>query len=318
MMEGPLAPWSAGMAEQLEALGYAPSTAAKHMELVGRLSRSLGYQGRTADELSGEVLEEFLDDLHAHHGASWPTAKSFRWLLVYLREVGVAPEPPTAAPGTATERLIGQYRRYLVEERGLAPKTVLGRERTVRLFLSELPGRGLQELSAADVSVFVTRQCRQLTVRAAERLVDGVRSFLRFALVEGLVTVPLASAVPSVARRQGASRHAASPQPEVSALLASCDRGRAPGWRDYAFLVLLVRLGLRAAEVAALRLNDIGWRAGEIVVRGKGRTEERPPLPPDVGEAIAEYLRRDRPRRPEREVFLRACAPLRGLAPPRG
>jgi integrase len=84
---------------------------------------------------------------------------------------------------------------------------------------------------------------------------------------------------------------------------------------DYAILVLLLRLGLRAAEVAALRLDDIDWRAGEIVVRGKGRTEDRLPLPPDVGSAIAAYLRRGRPRRPEREVFLRACAPLHGLSP---
>jgi site-specific recombinase XerD len=101
----------------------------------------------------------------------------------------------------------------------------------------------------------------------------------------------------------------------LAALLGSCDRRRAIGRRDYAILVLLARLGLRAVEVAALRLEDIDWRAGEIVVRGKGRTEERLPLPCDVGEAIAAYLRRGRPRRPEREVFLRVNAPLRGLAP---
>jgi site-specific recombinase XerD len=87
------------------------------------------------------------------------------------------------------------------------------------------------------------------------------------------------------------------------------------GRRDYAILVLLARLGLRAAEVAALRLDDIDWRAGEIVVRGKGHTEERLPLPSDVGAAIAAYLQRGRPRRPEREVFLRMSAPLRGLTP---
>lgn len=98
-------------------------------------------------------------------------------------------------------------------------------------------------------------------------------------------------------------------------LLASCDRRRPLGQRDYAILVLLVRLGLRAAEVSALRLDDIDWRAGEIVVRGKGRTEERLPLPADVGTAIAAYLRSARPPRPEREVFLRACVPLRGLTP---
>jgi site-specific recombinase XerD len=154
-----------------------------------------------------------------------------------------------------------------------------------------------------------------MSVRSAERLVNGLRSFLRFALVEGLIAGPLASAVPSVARWSGAGLPRGLACGQVTALLASCDRGRATGKRDYAILVLLARLGLRAAEIAALRLDDIDWRAGEIVVRGKGRTEERLPLPCDVGEAIADYLRHGRPRRPEREVFLRAVAPLRGLAP---
>jgi site-specific recombinase XerD len=142
-----------------------------------------------------------------------------------------------------------------------------------------------------------------------------MRSFLRFAVVEGLTAWPLATAVPSVARWTAVGLPRGLTRVEVAALLASCDQRRAIGRRDYAILVLLARLGLRAAEVAALRLDDIDWRAGEIVVRGKGRTEERLPLPSDVGEAIAVYLRRGRPQRPEREVFLRAAAPLRGLAP---
>jgi integrase/recombinase XerD len=161
----------------------------------------------------------------------------------------------------------------------------------------------------------VTRQVRRLTVRSAERLVNGMRSFLRFALVAGLTTAPLADAVLSVARRSGTGLPRGLMPAEVSALLASCDRHRANGRRDYAILVVLARLGLRAAEVAALQLDDIDWRSGEIVVRGKGSTEERLPLPPDVGDAIVAYLRRGRPQRPEREVFLRASAPLRGLAP---
>jgi integrase/recombinase XerD len=142
-----------------------------------------------------------------------------------------------------------------------------------------------------------------------------MRSFLRFAVVEGLITAPLANAAPSVARRSGAGIPRGLSRAEVTALLATCDRHRATGRRDYAILVLLARLGLRAAEVTALRLDDINWRAAEIVVRGKGGTEERLPLPADVGEAIAAYLRRGRPRCPEREVFLRVSPPLRGLAP---
>jgi site-specific recombinase XerD len=146
-------------------------------------------------------------------------------------------------------------------------------------------------------------------------LATGLRSFLGFALLEGLIAAPLASAVPSAARWSGAALPRALAPGQVATLLASCDRRRPTGRRDYAILVLLVRLGLRAAEVAALRLEEIDWRAGEIVVRGRARTEEVLPLPSDVGAAIAAYLRRGRPRRPEREVFLRVLAPLRGLNP---
>lgn len=138
---------------------------------------------------------------------------------------------------------------------------------------------------------------------------------LGFALVEGLISVPLADAVPSVARWSGAGLPRGLTSRQVAALLASCDRRRRFGRRDYAILLLLVRLALRAAEVSALRLDDIDWRAGELVVRGKGGRQDRLPLPPDVGAAIAAYLRRGRPRRPEREVFLRVYAPLRGLTP---
>lgn len=183
------------------------------------------------------------------------------------------------------------------------------------LFLVEHPGRELDAVGIGDVSRFMTRHCRLVSQKSVERLATGLRSFLGFALLEGAIVVPLAGAVPSAARWSGAALPRGLAPGQVAALLASCDRRRAIGRRDYAILVLLARLGLRAAEVAALRLDDIHWRAGEIVVRGKGHTEERLPLPSDVGAAIAAYLRRGRARRPEREVFLRVLAPLRGLRP---
>jgi len=314
-MEGPLAPWADGLAGRLEALGYAPSTVAEQMRLAGRLSRFLERRGLAVVQLSAEVMDDFFADLRAHRGSRWPTPKSLEWLIGYLREGGVVPVPVPAPPRSWEEELTGRYRRYLVDERGLARKTVIARERTARLFLAEHRGRHLQDLDAGDITRFVTRQCRSLSVRSAERLVNGLRVFLRFALAEGLITGPLASAVPSVARWSGAGLPRGRARGQGAALLGSCDRHQAIGKRDYAILVLGARLGLRAAEIAALRLDDIDWRAGEIVVRGKGRTEERLPLPSDVGEAIAGYLRDGRPRRPEREVFLRASAPLRGLAP---
>jgi integrase/recombinase XerD len=224
-----------------------------------------------------------------YHGSSWPTVKSLRWLVEYLQSVGVTPAASSPTPRSAQDELIDRYRVYLVEERGLARETVIARERTARLFLAVHAGREMRDLDAGDVSRFVTSQCRRLSVRSAERLVNGMRSLLRFVLVEGLITTPLA---PAVARWSGAGLPRGLAPAQVTALLASCDRRRAIGRRDYAILVLLARLGLRAAEVAGLCLDDINWRSGEIVVRGKGRTEEVLPLPSDVGAAVGLALRR--------------------------
>jgi site-specific recombinase XerD len=221
----------------------------------------------------------------------------------------------TPDPQGGAQTVIERYVTYLTVERGLEPGTVDNYLRAVTRFLTAMQARPLCELTAADVSGFMTSQCQEISARGAERLATGLRSFLGFALVEGLISRPLTGAVPSVARWSGATLPQGLSRGQVNRLLASCDRRRAMGGRDYAILLLLVRLGLRAAEVAALRLDDIDWRSGEIVVRGKGRTEERLPLPADVGAAIAAYLRRGRPRRPEREVFLRVYAPIRGLSP---
>jgi integrase/recombinase XerD len=315
VMKGPLAPWAPGMAERLKTLGYTPRLVERHLHLAGGLSKFLHRRGLAASDLGPEVIEQFTSALRAKNRSWRPTSRSLSWLVEYLAEIGVATTPAVLPERSGQQVLIERYRDYLAVERGLEPVTIANYVRVVTRFLAAHAGRELDELGAADVSGFMTSQCRQVSTRAAERLATGLRSFLGFALVEGLISVPLAGAVPSVARWSGATLPRGLTSKQVAALLASCDRRRALGRRDYAILVLLIRLGLRAGEVAALRLDDIDWRAGEIVVRGKGRTEERLPLPPDVGAAIAAYLRRGRPRRPEREVFLRACAPLRGLSP---
>jgi integrase len=146
---------------------------------------------------------------------------------------------------------------------------------------------------------------------ATKLFVTALRSFLRFCFIEGLTPNDLSAAALSVARRRGSSLPKGIDQRAAKSLLRSCDRRKPKGRRDYAILLILLRLGLRAGEVAGLRFDDIDWRAGEIVVRGKGSHEDRLPLPTDVGEAIAAYLRRGRPKGTEhREVFLSAVAPI--------
>jgi integrase len=136
---------------------------------------------------------------------------------------------------------------------------------------------------------------------------------LRFLHLQGLIAEPLAAAVPSVARRQE-DLPRGLPAGQVRLLLDSCDRSTPVGRRDYTILLLLSRLGLRGGEVAGLELGDVDWRAGEVEIRGKGSRVDRLPLPDDVGNGLADYLRHGRPRGFGRAVFLTASAPLIGVS----
>jgi site-specific recombinase XerD len=141
----------------------------------------------------------------------------------------------------------------------------------------------------------------------------ALRSFLRYCYLAGLIEHDLsAAALPVSGRRRSLLPQGIGPA-QAKALLGACDRRRATGRRDYAVIVLMLRLGLRAGEVAALRLEDLDWRAGQVTVHGKGGRMDQLPLPVDVGEAIAGYLRRGRPRTAAREVFLRVRPPRAGL-----
>jgi len=179
-----------------------------------------------------------------------------------------------------------------------------------------VPGLGLAALTPSEVMEFVVAECRQRRRGSAKFVVCGLRALFRFCYLDGSTTRPLAEAVPTVANWRLAPLPKGLSGDEVAALLASCDRRTAFGRRDFAVLTVLARLGLRAGEVAGLCLDDIDWRRGELVVRGKGPKEERLPLPADVGEAIAGWLHRGRPRCAAREVFTRIRAPHQRLTSP--
>jgi integrase/recombinase XerD len=235
-------------------------------------------------------------------------------LLGYLRRLEVLPEPASSVVAIPAEVLIGEYRDYLVRERGLAAGSVRLYERVARLFLAERsePIRlNLHRLSAGEVTAFVLHECRSTRrgVASAKSLITALRSLLRFLHVAGWIPNPLAIAVPGVAgwRMSGLPRALAAEQ--VGGLLESCDRTTAQGRRDFAILTLLARLGLRTQEVADLQLDDVDWRAGELLIRGKGQRWERLPLPQDVGAVLVDYLRHGRPRCLYRSLFLRARAP---------
>jgi site-specific recombinase XerD len=235
--------------------------------------------------------------------------------LEVLRGLGVlGPERPAPA-GSPTDRLLASFERYLLGERALADGTVRGYVMHARWFLDGLGGQdALAGLSAGEVTGAVVRKADPgVSVAAAQYFVSGLRAFLRFCFVEGLVAADLSPAALLVRGRRRSSLPKGISRADAKALLSSCDRRSGIGRRDYALIVTLLRLGLRRGELARLTLDDIDWRAGELVVRGKGR-EDRLPLPADVGAAIAGYLRRGRPASDRRELFLRARAPYDPIA----
>jgi site-specific recombinase XerD len=284
-----------------------------------QLSRYLEERDLAAADLTPQVADGFLCVRRAGGNEGMVSRKALAPLLGYLRGINVVPGPDTLGGGSPAEVLLESYRSYLAVQRGLAPQSVRSYLGTARVFLTGLaagdrPGAGWEDLSAGQVRAFVLGATRGRSVASAKIMVTALRSLLRFLHVEGIVPAPLAQVVPSVAGWKLSSLPRALDPGQVAGLLASCDRGTVTGRRDYAVLMLLARLGVRGCEVAALELGDIDWRAGELVIRGKGSRLERLPLPGDVGEALAAYLTGGRPRCACRRLFISAVAPRAGLS----
>jgi site-specific recombinase XerD len=315
-MTGPLARYATGLAGELARLGFTETSARAQLGLAAHLSRWLAAAGLGTMALTAPVAEEFLAARRAAGYSAYLTPKALAPLLGYLRELGVVPEAEIAAPATPAEALLERYRCYLLAERGLREKVVRGYVDSVRPFVvshAAVDGTDLRWLTAGEVTAFLTGESRRLAPKTAQRLATALRSLLRFWHVEGLICGPLDRAVPKVANRRPGLPRPLEPA-QVQALLASCEVGTAAGRRDLAIMTLLARMGLRAGEVAGLRLDDIDWRRGEITIAGKGNRRDRLPLPADAGEAVADWLQQGRPLTAlDRSVFTRIKAPHRGL-----
>lgn len=311
---GPLAGYAAGFAAELERVGYSRNGVRQQLCLLADLSGWLAAEGLAPAELAAGQVARFLG---ARRRRGQRSGAGVALLLGYLAGLGVIPEQAgvPAAAGPCAEALEG-YRHYLASERGLSGPEVTRHVQTAGMFAEHARAAdlGWAAVTAADVTGFAVAQCAALGRASACKRISQLRSFLRFAHLSGLTTAPLAPAVPPAAWWSASSLPRWVPPGQVAALLAACDRRTARGRRDFAIVTLLSRLGLRAGEVAAMQLDDIDWRAGTLTVRGKGRREEKMPLPADAGEAIAGYLADGRPATASRSVFLRSLAPRHGLS----
>jgi site-specific recombinase XerD len=312
---GPLEWHALGFAEYLARAGYTVSTQRQHMTLVAHLSRWLVSEGLDADGLTLTVAGRYVQVRVTAGYRAFRTPRSLDPLLSYLRGVGAGPDEPPMVLTTA-DALVERFRAYLLSERGLKPNVVAFYVASVRPFVSTVvldDAIDGANVSAQQVTAFLSGLARSLAPKTVQGRGSALRALLRFWFLDGVTVTDLSSSVPKVAHRaSGLPR--GLPAEQVTALLASCDLGNANGLRDRAILTMLVRMGLRSGEIAALQLDDLDWRQGEVVVRGKGGHRDWLPLPVDVGDVLADYLRVARPVTAlDRHVFVRVKAPHRGL-----
>jgi integrase/recombinase XerD len=311
---GPLAGYRVRYRAELERIGYTRETIKHHMVVFGQLDRFLLTGKSGAGAVDEDLLGRFVEARIEENLAACRSVRMLAPLLAFLRGLGAVPPAVPAAAGSPAEVLTAGWRQYLLAERGMTAETVRGYADSVAPFLARRDDGhrvDLDGIGARDINEFLLGCAPRLAPKTMQRTASALRSFFSYAFSTGLADTDLSGVVPSVACHSPALPKFLTPQ-QIAVIAGACDPATVTGARDRAIVLLLWRLGLRSGEVAGLRLGDIDWRAGLVTVTGKGRKDAELPLPADVGEAIAGYLRR-RPAAADRAVFIRAHAPFRGL-----
>jgi site-specific recombinase XerD len=301
--------------DQLQQGGYSLQTGHRLLSIVRDFGFWLGSTGAGLADIHEATVTQYLAERSQHRPRFRGDALALARLLSILREANVI-EHRAMPSRDPCEDLCEAYSRYMGRQRGLAPSSIASHLWFLRPFLQELgiaKDADLVRLTGREVSLYVERHAGDSGATTARIMCSRLRVFLRYLHAEGFITTDLTTAIPSIRRPTEGSLPSFMPIDQVQRVLDGCDQSTATGRRDYAILMLLARLGLRANEVARLSLDDFDWHAGQFTVRGKGRKIATMPLPHDVGAAIASYLQRDRPRSDTRRLFLLAVAPYSGF-----
>ena len=269
-------------ASRLAQVGLARQGTWRCLSLVGDL---LSWIARSRSKLTD--LDERMVERYLRHRArkqsiqSGDRAALKRWLSV-LRDVGTI-APAALPPMSPQDQIFAEFSDYLQRERGLAPRTIVSHLPAIRRFLREVCPAGAGDLdrtSQEDVTRYIERHAQDWSPKSGKAMCWSLRAFLRYLHHSGLNPLALAGCVPSIREWKLASLPTYLSAAQVQKALDGCDRATAIGRRDYAILMMLAKLGMRADEVATLTLDDIDWRSGEMLVRAKGRQRARMPIPP--------------------------------------
>jgi integrase/recombinase XerD len=301
-------------AEALSEAGYATITARRHLRAAKHLIYWAHRHGTWVHELNEQSLAGFNRHLsrcgcpHYSHPKQLKVAYGARLFLTYLQDARIialhAAKPPVHDPA-----LLSAFCQWMRRQRGSTDLTLYQYSIYIRELLRQL-GEKPSCFDARRLRAFVLERSHSYGRTVAQKCTTAVRMFLCFLISEGQCAVGLDAAIPTPAHWRLASLPRYLQPEEVERLIATCDRASAVGWRDRAILLLLARLGLRASDIAHLRLSDIDWKGAWIHVCGKGRRHTRLPLTQEVGEAIVTYLKKGRPRTNTDTLFIRRRAPF--------
>jgi len=311
--EGPLAAFIRPFSDWVVAQGYRLDSLQQRVRIASDFSRWLGRRALQAPDIRIQHSDHYLRYRRRRRKVVPGDVVALGQFRDYLCKLGaIAPERIDSGSVTAARRCVREFEHYLREERLLAAPTIINYVLFAGEFLKDRFGTGpvdLSQLCAADIISFVRRRAPRLHAKRAKLLTTALRSFLRYGCYLGQIRADLITAVPIVASWSMPLIPRAISPDQVRRVLSHIDRRSVVGRRDYAILLLLARLGLRAGEIVSLELEDIDWNASSLTVRGKGGRRSQLPLPKDVADAIVAYLKHGRPRTPCRRVFLRATAP---------
>lgn len=316
---GLLGPHLKSFTENVTALGYKSATIKGQLCVLGGLSTWLERSGFEVSDLDESVLTCFFDE-KAHKGhRRRGEEQTLRQFLDHLRSKEIVPVAPPEINESPLQTLRTGHEKYLEKERGASSVTASRYWPFIEQFLDECFGDApirLEELGPEHITVFLIRHAHDRTPKIAQLMVCSLRSFFRFVFEHGKISKDMSALVPPIPTWQMADLPKYLKPEEIEQLLGSCDQTNPVGRRNFAILLVLARLGLRAGEVVGLELDDIDWRTGVVTVRGKGFTRDHLPIPHEVGQALVAYIRNDRPKDYSRRVFLRLRAPIRGFNNP--
>jgi site-specific recombinase XerD len=316
MYAGPMGPYIDDFIESLQERGYDRHSIRCKIRSVADFSRWIDRRQHALTDWDSDLVSHFIAYRKRSGRFDWGDNSAVRQMIDRLRARQIIPTVTSPAPRSERETAEDEFRQHLLQWRGLSPATLRCYQRCVSRFLRACFADGpvrFDQLTPSDVIDFIQHHARGYSFSRGQQGVTALRAFLKYLLQRGKIAIDLSASVPRLAYWSLAKLPVYLRAEQVARILKQTDRTTVIGRRDYAILLLLARLGLRAGEVASLRLDDLNWEDGSLTIRGKGGRWARMPLSQDVGEAIVDYLTNGRPSGADRRLFLRSHAPRTGF-----